>query len=45
MEEVADQVYETVLLKEVHHLLDPRDPCFVEVHVQSPEENGFPEEL
>ena len=43
--EVADQVYETVLCKEVRHTLDPRDPYFVEVHVHSPKYNGVPEEM
>ena len=43
--EVADQVYETVLRKDVCHLLAPWAPCSVDVHVQVPEENGFPEAL
>ena len=43
--EVADQVYDTVLRKEVRHLLAPQDPLFVEVHVQVPKENGVPEAL
>ena len=45
MAEVADQVYETVLREEVRHLLAPRDPRFVEVHVQVSKDNGFPESL
>ena len=43
--EVADQVYENVLRKEVRHSLDTRDPYFVEVHVQDPKDNGAPEAL
>ena len=43
--EVADQVYETVLHEEVLHLLDTRYPCFFEVHVQVPEDNGVSEVL
>ena len=43
--EALDQVYETVIGKEVRHLLAPRDPCFVEVHVQVREDNGVPEAL
>ena len=42
LSEVADQVYETLLLKEVRYLLAPRDPCFIKVHVQFPEDNGVP---
>ena len=38
--EVLDQVYETVLGKDVRHLLAPRDSCFVEVHIKTPKENG-----
>ena len=43
--EVADQVYETVLRKEVLHLLARQAPRFIEVHVQVPEENGVPDAL
>ena len=45
LSEVADHVYDTVLCKEVRHSLDPRAPCFVEVHVQVLENYGVPEEL
>ena len=45
LSELVDQVYETALRKEVRHLLAPRDPFFVGVHVQVPEENGVPEAL
>ena len=45
MSEVSDQVYETVLREEVRHVLDPRSPRFIEVHVQIPKDNGFPEAL
>ena len=38
--EVADQVYETVLHEEVYHLLVPRNPHQVEVHVQDPKDDG-----
>ena len=38
--EVADQVYETVLHKEIRHSLAPLAPCLVEVHVQFPKDNG-----
>ena len=43
--EVADQVYDTVLHKEVCHSLDPRSPCFVKVQVQALMYNGVPEDL
>ena len=43
--EVVDQVYETVLHEEVHHLLAPWAPRFVEVHVQVVEDNGVHEVL
>ena len=43
--ELVDQIYETVLLKEVRQSLAPWAPCFVEVHVQLSEENGVPESL
>ena len=43
--EVADQVYETLLRKEVYHLLSPQDPRFVEVHVQVSEDNEVHEFL
>ena len=43
--EVADQIYDTVLHKEVHHLLSPWAPRFVEGHVQVPEEHGVHEGL
>ena len=43
--EVADQVYETVLRKEIRHLLSPRAPCLVEVHVQVPKDDGFLEKF
>ena len=43
--EVVDQVYETVLRKEVRHLLAPRDPRVVKVDVQVPDDNGVPEAL
>ena len=43
--EVVDQVYDTVLRKEVRQLLSPQDPHFVKVHVQVPEDNGVPEAL
>ena len=39
--EVADQVYETVLRKEVCHFLAPLDPHLVEVHVQVHKDDGF----
>ena len=42
---MADQVYETVLRKEVRHSLAPRYPRFVEVHAQFPGDNGVPEAL
>ena len=45
LEEVADQFYETVLREEVRHLLNLRSPCFLEVHIQVFEYNGFPESL
>ena len=38
---VTDQVYETVLHNKVCHLLAPQDPRLVEVHIQSPKDNGF----
>ena len=37
--EVADQVYETVLHEEVCHLLDLRDTCLIEVHIQVTKED------
>ena len=43
--EVADQVYDTILQKEVRHLLDSQDPRSVEVHIQAPKDNGVPEAL
>ena len=43
--EVADQVYETILREEVRHSLAQQAPRFAEVHVQVPEDNGFPEAL
>ena len=45
MAEVASQVYTTVLHEKVRHLLDPQAPCFVEIHVQVPKDNGVPEAL
>ena len=45
LSEAADQVYETVLCKEVCHSLDLRAHCFVKVHVQDPKGNGVPKEL
>ena len=45
LSEVADQVYDTILREEVCHPLAPQDPCFVEFHVQVPEDNGVPEAL
>ena len=38
--EVSDQVYETVLRKEVHHSLDLQAHRLVEVHVQVPKDYG-----
>ena len=43
--EVSDQVNNTVLRKEVHNSLAPRDPCLVEVQVQNPKDNGVLEKL
>ena len=43
--EVADQVYENVLRKEVHHILAPRDSHFVKVHHQVSKNHGVPEVL
>ena len=40
--EVEEQVYETVLCKEVCHSLDPRATWFIDIHVESPEDNGVP---
>ena len=37
LEEVSDQVYVTVLCKEVRHSLAPQAPCFFELHIQVPE--------
>ena len=42
---MLDQVYYTLLREEVRHTLAPQDPCFVEVHVQVPRDNGVPEVL
>ena len=42
---MVEQVYETVLCKEVCHSLDLRAHCFVKVHVQDPKGNGVPKEL
>ena len=39
--EVADQVYETVLRKEVRHSLAPQDPRLFKVHVHVPKYDGF----
>ena len=38
--EVADQVYETVIYKEVRHFMAPQDPCLAQVHVQALKDNG-----
>ena len=38
---MSDQIYETVLHKEVRHSLSPWDPCLFEVHVQVPKDGGF----
>ena len=45
LSEVSDQVYEAVLCEEVRHALDLRAPCFVEVHIKIPKDNGVPEVL
>ena len=45
MSEVLDQVYETVLHKQVQHMLDPQFTCFVEVQVHITKDNGVPKEL
>ena len=42
---VTDRVYETVLHKEVRHSLDMWNPFFFKVHIQFPEDYGFPEAL
>ena len=38
--EVAYQVYEIVLLKEVRHSLDPQDPRLLEFLFQVPKDDG-----
>ena len=43
--EVSDQVYESVLHKEVRHFQAPPTPCLVEVHVQVSKENGVLEKF
>ena len=42
---MADQVYETVLRKEVCQSLAPQASRFIKVHVQVPEDNVLPEAL
>ena len=37
---MADQVYETVLRKEVRHSLAPQTTCLFKVRVQFPKDNG-----
>ena len=41
--EVAYQVYEIIIRKEVLYSLAPRYSCLVETHVQVSEDDGVPE--
>ena len=41
--EVADYVYETLICEEFRHLMAPKAPRFVDIHVQVSKDNGVPE--